>query len=460
MRKKGIIIGAVSAGVILLGGGGWALGNFVILPEMRYKDAVALYEDEEFQKAKTAFEEMGDYKDAEEMILACQYGIAEEAMQDEKWKKAAELFEELDDYEDSENCVLICQYALAEEAMQDEDWETASEMFEALDDYQDAQEQLTFCETMLQIESGSLYYMPDLVGMNYYDAQDLYPYIDIQIGETEYTEFEIDSIYFQEIASEELVSYGQTVYVSVSLGLEMPEIPDVSNMYYEDAVALIEQKGFDYEIRYEVSENGIEENYVTRTEPGSGEAAIDTTIVIYVSMGIADGIIMEDFVGLTIEEAQLLCDYYGLYVEYIAADHQLPEGTIFEQSIAPGESVSAGSSITLTYSTGIAPTEETTTLYYTLVPPVNEEGSYLLDLVSGEYGTLGTICFDTPREEEVIIALEGMGVYTIYAILTNTETGAAAEIGRYEFDFVSGSIEPVSEDIAVAFAAVSGTTES
>lgn len=145
MRKKGIIIGAVSAGVILLGGGGWALGNFVILPEMRYKDAVALYEDEEFQKAKTAFEELGDYKDAEEMILACDYGRAEEYFDDEKFEKAKKAFDKLGDYEDAEERTLECSYALAEQQLEEGSHYEALEAFEALGEYEDAAERVKEC---------------------------------------------------------------------------------------------------------------------------------------------------------------------------------------------------------------------------------------------------------------------------------------------------------------------------
>ncbi len=188
-NKKGILIGAVCAGAVLLGGGGWAIGNFVILPEMRYKDAIALYEEDEFQKAKSAFEDMDGYKDAEAMILACDYGRAEAYFDDEKYEKAQKLFDKLGDYEDAQERSLECRYAFAEQQLEEGSHYEALEAFKALRDYEDAAERVKECsyEIAKRLYDSGLYEEATVYLVDAYDyegATDLFYLCKYDLGNT------------------------------------------------------------------------------------------------------------------------------------------------------------------------------------------------------------------------------------------------------------------------------------
>ena len=69
------------------------------------------------------------------------------------------------------------------------------------------------------------YEMPDLVGMDYYEAKDQYTYLDIQINETKNSAYEKDIIYEQDITVGDAISEGEIVYVNVSLGVSEVKFP-------------------------------------------------------------------------------------------------------------------------------------------------------------------------------------------------------------------------------------------
>ena len=147
------------------------------------------------------------------------------------------------------------------------------------------------------------YEMPDLVGMDYYEAKDQYTYLDIQINETKNSAYEKDIIYEQDITVGDAISEGEIVYVNVSLGVSEVKIPEVATFNYEYAAKILEQEGFVPDIKYEVSTEGIEAYAVIRTEPAAGEMAPSGSIVtIWVSKGVnAEDVEMPDLIGQTLE---------------------------------------------------------------------------------------------------------------------------------------------------------------
>lgn len=119
---------------------------------MDYKKAQALYEDGDYEDAREIFEQLGDYEDAEQMVMACDYGMAEEWMDDGEYLKAGETFEKLDDYEDSEKLAKECYYTLAEQYMDEEKYTEARELYVKLGDYEDSEEKAATAARWMVIE--------------------------------------------------------------------------------------------------------------------------------------------------------------------------------------------------------------------------------------------------------------------------------------------------------------------
>lgn len=302
------------------------------------------------------------------------------------------------------------------------------------------------------------YFMPDLVGMDYYEAKDTYQYLDIQIKDTEYSTFPKDVIFFQDVAADDPIISGQTVYVNVSLGVSTVTVPDVKKYRYEYAVKLLEQQGFVVKPQYELSSDGTEANFVIRTEPAAGEEADSgSEITVYVSMGMdTDSIEVPDLVGSDIATATSLCEYYGLEVEPLAEPSLEDENIVFEQSIEPGEFVDAGTKITLHYSNGEDPSG---IVNFKMGTPANAQGAFRLDFFDPNGGSVQSPIFNPSVTSTVSVDVQGTGTQKIIVYLNNVNNSKMAELGSYNFDFANGTFTKLSEDITAAFQAVGAFPE-
>ena len=299
------------------------------------------------------------------------------------------------------------------------------------------------------------YEMPNLVGMDYYEAKDTYSYLDLQIDKTEYSNYEKDVIFFQDVQVGEAVGSGQSVKVNVSLGISMAKVPDVSNYHYEYARKILEQEGFITELKYEMSSDGTQASNVIRTEPSAGqEAEAGSTIIIYVSKGMNnDSIEISNMVGMTLEQATTLCEYYGLIVEKVDEASLEAEGTVIAQSIEAGEFVESGTSITLTYSNGEDPSGVVT---YTLPIPEGVQGAFTIDVIDNTGVSRTSKRIVAGISNSVSIDVQGTGSETLSVVITSSD-GKTATIGSYNFDFANISFTPVKEDINAAFDAIGAT---
>lgn len=125
---------------------------FIVVPQVKYNDALALFEAEKFAEATIAFAELGDYRDSEEKIeeinitvLDKQYDAAVELMDAKNYNEAISAFATLGDYRDSKekaeeirNTVLDNQYNEAEELFNAGEYSKAINIYTALNDYKDS----------------------------------------------------------------------------------------------------------------------------------------------------------------------------------------------------------------------------------------------------------------------------------------------------------------------------------
>ena len=92
---------------------------FYIVPEVKYNDAIALVDAEQYDEATDAFVDLGDYKDSEAkieeikiIVLDKQYDAAVALMQEEKYDEATDAFTKLGDYRDSKEKIEEIKYTL------------------------------------------------------------------------------------------------------------------------------------------------------------------------------------------------------------------------------------------------------------------------------------------------------------------------------------------------------------
>ena len=303
--------------------------------------------------------------------------------------------------------------------------------------------------------SKTKYAMPDLVGMDYYEAKDTYNYLDIQISDTEYSNYEKDIIFSQDVAVDEAVVNGQTIYVNVSLGVSMTKVPDVKGYHYEYAKKILEQDGFIVDTKYEMSSDGTEASDVIRSEPSAGEEAESgSTIILYVSKGQnSDSIEITNMVGMTIDQAKTLCEYYGLIVDARDEPSLEEENIVIAQSIAEGEFAQAGDTVVLTYSNGEDPSGTVT--YKLQIPEEVTTGRFVFDFIDASGVTkISSPTINAGYSNNVEVEVTGTGTEQIAVVLLNTITGQQCEVGVYNFDFINLNYAAVREDILAAFDSV------
>ncbi len=133
------IVCAVIAFIILL--------NSVIIPYVKYNDAVVLMDSGKYEDAISAFAELGDYKDSadrisesKEKIKELKYGDAVALMDAGNLDEAYSIFQELGNYKDSAEKVISTRYLLATTQLENKEYQNAYETFSLIKDYEDSKD--------------------------------------------------------------------------------------------------------------------------------------------------------------------------------------------------------------------------------------------------------------------------------------------------------------------------------
>ena len=107
--------------------------------ENEYAAASALLAEGEYDNAKSAFEALKDYADAEKMAKESAYQKGKKQLADGQFDEAKATFEALEDYADAQTMVKESAYQKGKKQLADGQFDDAKATFEALEDYADAQ---------------------------------------------------------------------------------------------------------------------------------------------------------------------------------------------------------------------------------------------------------------------------------------------------------------------------------
>ncbi len=311
--------------------------------------------------------------------------------------------------------------------------------------------------------------IPDLVGMQYTDAVQIYEdslVLNVE-KETYNDKYAAGMIYDQSIAAGQEIQQDADgkvrIAIAVSQGTQKYVVPEVENVPESEAIASLEALGFTVRKVSEEStmEAGIEKGKAIRTEPKAGtEAEAGQTIVLYVSAGIAvDEVIVPELVDKTLEEVEIECAHLNLKLVPEEVESAEPEGTILEQSIEAGETVISGTEIIVKVSNGVAPEGDVT---FGLYLPSSARGRYTLDF-SIDNEIVESYSFVTESTDGlVVVTLTDRGTKQVVVSVTGAQSGMTSRMGTYKFDFTAGDFTAVSESIDAAFEAVTiqPTTEA
>lgn len=139
----------------------------VMIPKVKYNNAIKLMDDGKYNEAISAFEENNEYKDSEIKIEECKKAIIDnkynntlELMTKEMYTEAISAFEELDGYKDSKLKIEECKNAIIEKnymkalmLMNEGKIQDAHDVFIQLGDYKDSILKIEFINEIKQLNN-------------------------------------------------------------------------------------------------------------------------------------------------------------------------------------------------------------------------------------------------------------------------------------------------------------------
>jgi hypothetical protein len=106
--------------------------------ESNYQKAFSLLENDKFDEAISAFTNLGDYKDSEEMNFDSSYQKANYLLANKKYDEAISIFNDIESYKDSKELILESKYQKANYLLENGKFEEASLLFGNLENYKDS----------------------------------------------------------------------------------------------------------------------------------------------------------------------------------------------------------------------------------------------------------------------------------------------------------------------------------
>lgn len=114
--------------------------------ETLYRKATALYDQKDYEAAERAFTVLGNYSQSAEYAQKSQYAIAGIALENGEFDRAVSIYEMLGGYSDSAENILKAKYRKAEALKNDGKYNEAAELFRTLDEYSDSGERANECK--------------------------------------------------------------------------------------------------------------------------------------------------------------------------------------------------------------------------------------------------------------------------------------------------------------------------
>lgn len=315
--------------------------------------------------------------------------------------------------------------------------------------------------------SSNDYVMPDLIGMNYYEARNVYTDIQLVANEEYNSEYDAGEIVYQEKAEGRIVKVGDTIKVTVSKGTRMVIVPDVGGYHYNSAYAALSGEDL-LVLRIEMESDDVAAGYVIKTDPSAGASIEEkTTVMVYVSLGSStEDTTVPNVLGYNVSEAEdIIAEYYLVSkVQYVESSE--PADTVIYTNFAAGDTVTRNTVVTLYVSDGSGtfsdPFEED--IYddndnTDIVPdqggvnenvvaidvdiPISAKGNYTLSFVNRNTGESAADNFSFYGPEyagkTVSIPVHGTGVDYILVEVKNSTSGVRTTLATYSVDFTTKS---------------------
>jgi len=257
----------------------------------------------------------------------------------------------------------------------------------------------TESETQTESETETEGQMIDIRGMSVEDAQKAVDRLNLDLTvfayETKQSSEKDGTILEQDVEAGDMVKRGTQINVVIAgesdSTSEMVKVPSVVGKTKSSAQSTLESAGFKVSFTYGDYNDSVAADVVTAQSPsGKAQAAKGSTITVTLSPG-QKPITVPNVVGYSKSQAESALSNAGL--KYTYADSQysdsVPEGSVISQTKS-GETVSAGTTVTLTLSKGKQVTttsvKKTVSLDKSKIPSDVQN----IQIVGGSYSLVGS----------------------------------------------------------------------
>lgn len=211
---------------------------------------------------------------------------------------------------------------------------------------------------MLSKSSNKLVEVPSFLGQNIEDVleSELYEDFNLVRGDEVYSDqYEKDEVCEQSVARGEQVEVGTTIRLTVSLGVQTMEMPNLVGKTQQEVDAALEGMELNIDYVYEESDT-VEEGKVISTVPTAGNT-LKNGDKVTITFSAGSGVEMTnvpDVIGLEEADAIKLLSDANLEVSVTRVEDDEDEGLVFYQSIKKGTEVPEGTTVSIKVSLGPA----------------------------------------------------------------------------------------------------------
>ena len=280
--------------------------------------------------------------------------------------------------------------------------------------------------------------VPNILGMTVDNAKKELEKLglNIKVSETVESDEEENTILEMNPTANMQAKKGDTIEVKVSGGVAKVKVPDLRDYEINYIKDLLTQKGLEWNISEQYSEN-IKSGYLINQYPERDtEVPKGTTIELTISKGPEVKLVsVSNYLGQNVDAAKSDLEALGLTVilQEQKTDNESEEGVVLSQSIESGTKISVGAKITLTYGKYTAPSSIDVSQYLSV-------GMSLVDAINSlnTAGISYSISGGTPPEKD-------MNLYTVKGFTNKIKQGETVKI-QVEKTQVTEPTEPSEDD--------------
>ena len=280
--------------------------------------------------------------------------------------------------------------------------------------------------------------VPNIVGMTLDNATKELEKVGlkIKVSETIESDKEENTILEMNPVSNTEAKKGDIIEVKVSGGVSKVKVPDLRDYEINYIQDLLTQKGLEWNITYQYSEN-IKSGYLISQYPERDtQVPKGTTIELTISKGPEEKFVsVSNYLGQNVDAAKSKLEELGLTVilQEQQTDRESENGVVLSQSLESGTKISAGAKITLTYGKYTAPSNVDISQYLSI-------GMSLKDAINSlnAAGISYSISGGTPPQSD-------MSLYTVKGFTNKIKQGETVKI-QVEKTKITEPTEPSEDD--------------